>query len=181
MYLEDISLRDSIHYAENENDYIRQVSELIRNLDRRESMGNEVRNKVLSYHSGQIWQNYVNNIYCFLNTVKHRPGIIPYSPYCLTEHDLLLSKFCEIKCGEVPNRKEVIGHFAAEQADYFDVQTRYRQALKSTLFARKMSPNIVSISRVIACIIKLLLGAHGAKLLRSMVSPTEKTIGENGE
>ena len=181
MYLEDISLRDTIHCAVNKNEYVQQVNDLIRSSDKRESIGEEVRNKVLLNHTGNGWQNYLDKIYFFLYKVRHRPGAIPNSPKYLTEHDSVLSKFCEVQCGGVSNRKEVIGHFAAGQADYYDGQARYKLALQSTLFARKMAPNIVSILRVIVCIIKLLLGARGTELLKSMLSLTEKTIRGNGE
>jgi len=180
MYLEDISLRDNIHYTGNENDYIQQVNSLIKNHDKRERIGKEVKSKVLLHHTGEMWQKYLNKVYFNLNNVKHRPGTIDDSPNLLTKHDLLLSKFNEIQYGGVRSRKEIIGHFAAKQADYFDGQARYKLALQSTVFARKMAPNIVSIPRVIASIIKLLLGARGTELLRSIVSLTEKTICGNG-
>jgi hypothetical protein len=181
MYLEDISLQDTIHCAENKNEYIKQVNDLIRSSDKRESIGKEVRNKVLLHHTGHEWQNYLDKIYIFLYKVGHQPGTIPNSSKYLAEHDSVLSKFCEVQWGGVSKRKETIAHFAARQADSYDGLARYKLALQSTLFARNMAPGIVSFLRVIVCIIKLLLGVRGSELLKNLLSPREKTIRVNGE
>ncbi len=79
------------------------------------------------------------------------------------------------------NRKEIIAHFAAGQADSYDGLARYKSALQSTLFARNMAPDIVSLLRVIVCIIKLLLGVRGSEILKNLLSLREKTIRGNGE
>jgi len=181
MYLEDISLSGTINCAKNENDYIEQVTYLIRNPDKRGNIGKEVRNKVLLQHTGQEWQDYLDQIYFFLSEVRHRPATIPYAPKCSTEYDSVLSKVGKVQFGGARDRKKVIAHIAAEQADHYDGQARYMLALRSILLARKMAPDIVSILRVIICIIKLLLGARGTELVKSMLAFTNKSIRGNSE
>ena len=180
MYLDDISLQDTIHCAKNEFDYVEEVNSLIRNSDKRESIGREVRDKVLSDHTGQRWQMFLEETYRFLNETDHRPETIPNTTPCLTEHDSVLSKFCEVQWGGTGERKIAVAHFAAEQADFHDGQGRYMLALKDTLFARRMAPEVVRILRVILSFIKLLLGARGTEFVRSILSFKEKSIREIG-
>ena len=79
--------------AQTEDEYIAKVNHLIAHPEVRQEIGARVRERVLSYHQGKQWQEYLANVYEQLNRNGHRPAKISNAEFMQTTDDLALWDF----------------------------------------------------------------------------------------
>jgi len=107
MASDDLALADIIGNATSEDSYIEKVESLIRIPDKREQIGNEIKERVIAYHSGQKWNGYLQEVYQYLRDKPHEPHRIPNSTCLETKDDLSLSGFHLALCGDRPRLLDV--------------------------------------------------------------------------
>ena len=91
MFFEDIAWTGMLDHLATEEEYIEEVSALIRNRDERIEIGRQVAEKVRKHHIGRRWHDYLQAIYGYLGNTVHNPGPIPVSNCVETATDRILS------------------------------------------------------------------------------------------
>lgn len=79
--------------AQTEDDYIAKVNHLIAHPEVRQEIGARVRERLLSYHQGKQWQEYLATVYENLNRSGHQPADISNTEFMQTTDDLALWDF----------------------------------------------------------------------------------------
>lgn len=86
----EMALQDCEKNAQNESEYIERVSRLINNPEYRTRLGKTVAEKVLDYHCGATWREYLRQIYIFLENRNHQPELIEETNFTAENEDLFL-------------------------------------------------------------------------------------------
>lgn len=77
----------------NEDEYLRQVDELIRDRQRRCEFGEQIREQLQADHVGEGWLAKLDAVYARLHEIRHSPHPIPMLSYEETDLDVALATF----------------------------------------------------------------------------------------
>jgi glycosyltransferase involved in cell wall biosynthesis len=86
----DEAISDLAVTPATELEYIERVEFLVRNLSDRETIGAEVRRRVLECHTGDGWAEALESVYSGLVGLAHEPGPIPVAEPLETEIDVAM-------------------------------------------------------------------------------------------
>jgi glycosyltransferase involved in cell wall biosynthesis len=90
---DDLALDGLIVNAPDQAKYVEVVNFLIRNKDERERIGQEIKQRVVDFHCGNLWQEHLTEIYNYLSGVAHESRALPNTTYSETPDDISLSEF----------------------------------------------------------------------------------------
>jgi hypothetical protein len=89
---DDVALTGVVENAANEEEYIGNVSYLIRNGTERERIAKQAKERVAAFHCGPEWKRSLQSVYGYLERAKHCPDYIPNATFLETDDDTSLSK-----------------------------------------------------------------------------------------
>jgi glycosyltransferase involved in cell wall biosynthesis len=88
---DDVALRGVVENAASEEEYIENVSYLIRDSEERERIATQAKARVSAVHGGPEWTRSLHSVYEDLERIKHCPGCIPNATFLETDDDVSLS------------------------------------------------------------------------------------------
>jgi len=91
----DESVEDLLSNTTSESEYLDQTSAILSDRQRRLSLGEEVRKRVLAAHVGAGWLKRLNALYDTMGRCEHRPAPIAVQPVGTTPYDAALATFLE--------------------------------------------------------------------------------------
>ena len=112
---ENVGLQGIVENPCDEDEYIKRVNWLIQNPEERRRIANLVKENVNRHHTGSGWQQYLQNIYEYLDRKTHKPGPIPNSDCMETDDDLNLSGFDQVQLGGDPLKAASVGTALASE------------------------------------------------------------------
>ncbi|HKY26618.1 MAG TPA: glycosyltransferase [Pyrinomonadaceae bacterium] len=94
---EELEFSGLVTCSESEDQYIAKINHLIAHPEVRQEIGARARERVLSYHQGKQWQEYLASAYEQLNRSGHRPAEISNAEFMQTTDDLALWDFNHVR------------------------------------------------------------------------------------
>jgi hypothetical protein len=91
----DDAINSLMSVPATEEEYIAEASRLIRDAEARNIIGRELRENMLSMHTGSGWLRQLHKVYDTLRTVRHTPRSIPAMRAVLDSVDIALSSWQE--------------------------------------------------------------------------------------
>lgn len=89
---DDVALTGVVENAASEDEYIENVSYLIRNRAERERIATQAKARIASFHRGPDWKSSLRSVYGYLEHATHSPDYIPNAVFSATDDDTSLSE-----------------------------------------------------------------------------------------
>jgi len=158
----DDSIEELLPPPRNEDEYIQQAAEFAKSKELRLRLGETIRNRLLSDHSGEGWRRQLNVVYEGTGHLTHNPRPIPESDSCASSADNGLSLWHVSSGGssttEADSGARIVLHHAISVRRWAG---DYRSARRIALRAVMSLPSDASIRRLF---ILSLLGVWISKL-----------------
>lgn len=144
-----------LSHASDESEYIDQVCELVTNRQKREWLGNKLKNQIFEHHIGDGWRKRLSTVYDTVQHLSHSTSPLPKAKCLTSDEDEALAGWQAAHIGQELNLSKVssdvrdylIGftYWARQEADY----SGSVRILKSYLRARGYDKDIL------LCLMKL--------------------------
>jgi hypothetical protein len=89
--LRDEAYEGLITNPQTEEEYIRRVKFLIQHEVERQQLAAQIAERIVDFHRGQTWHEYLRAIYDYLEGRRHSPARIPSSAFAETDDDLMMN------------------------------------------------------------------------------------------
>ncbi len=86
-----LEFENEVKTEQTENDYIADVSKLIENSDLRKNRAEKLRRRIIYLHSRERFEYYTEITFQYLDSIEHRPDVIPFSSPLAKPEDISLS------------------------------------------------------------------------------------------
>jgi hypothetical protein len=98
----DPGLINEVEKTNSEDEYINLVSRLIRTREERIETAERIKEKMISSHAGSGWQEYLQDVYGYLECCQHEPRPLPASDSLEADEDINLSELNASQPAEKP-------------------------------------------------------------------------------
>jgi len=94
-------LEDLLSNPPTEEEYIRQVQCLLNNVEERKRLGESLRNRICSQHTGEGWRRQLAGLCAHARALKHEPRPIPTTDCAVSVLDIAVSEWQAFLNGDV--------------------------------------------------------------------------------